>query len=189
MYRVRICSTRVNQDFRYRFKKPHRLLKKDLDIKLQHCDPPNLSLAPPRLKGRKSDLLMKISLMICLGHVPQHLSIDRTWRLPPTRVLWDPQNRRSFACLTLGAWCSRCPLSLPSGSDPTQTVHKQMLLCYKSCLQEAVVGVVLGMRQSQDRMNKLLEQKWNTGLLILNLQSQIPCFIMMLDFHFLLSRS
>jgi len=120
--------------------------------------------------------------MICLGHVPQHLSIDKTRQLPPTHVLWEPQNRRSFACLTCRTWRSRCPLSMPSGSDPTQTVHKQMLLCYKSCLQEAVVGVVLWISQSQDSMNKLLEQERNTGLLSLNLPSQILWFIVVLDF-------
>lgn len=161
----------------------------DLDTKLQNCDPPNLSLVPPCLKGSKSLLLMKIWLTICLGHVPQHLSIDRTWQLPPTHVLWEPQKRRSLACLTCRARCSRCPLSMPTGSDPTQTVHKQMLLCYKSCLQEAVVGVVLWIRQSQDSMNKLLEREWNTGLLILNLPSQILRFSVVLHFHFFLSRS
>lgn len=104
--------------------------------------------------------------------MPQHLSIDRTWCLPSTHVLREPQSRCFFACLTCRAWCSRCPLGMPSGSDPTQTAHKKMLLCYKLSLQEAVVGVVLWIRQSQDSVNKLLEQEWNTGLLNLNLPTK-----------------
>lgn len=130
--------------------KKYRLLNKDLQ--LNWFSKP-LFFLPPCLKSKNKQtnkhlLLMKIWLMFCLGHVPHYLGIDRTWQVPPTHVLWEPQNRRSFACLTFRAWCSRCPLSMPGGSDPTQNIHKQMLLCYKTWLQEAVVGVVLSVKQS-----------------------------------------
>lgn len=165
---IHICNTRANYDFRYRLKnskmKKNRLLKKDF---IQ-----NWFSKPPCLKGSNSLLLN------------ENLTNDLPWPClwitsltgPDSSLLHtvcEPQNRLSLACFTCRSSCSRCPLSTCSESDPTQNAYKQMLLCYRMCLQEAVVGVGLQVRLSQDSMNKLLGQEWGTGMLTLSLPSQI----------------
>lgn len=62
--------------------------------------------------------------------------------------------KEGFHCLShLRGFCSRCSMSIPGGSAPAQSEHKQMLLCYKLCLLEAGVGDALWNRQSQDRIS------------------------------------